>query len=139
MLTFFKTLFFGTWITLTPEPVTLDAEPLEILLSEPISALTQGANVRIDISAHISAVDVISQLDQAKEFMEPGCLAAELITTDGSSYTFDKLHHSAGDDSTQLVLSKRLGAPTDVDFVRVTVKSCKKVTEAVVIWSNWAM
>ena len=139
MLNFLKVLIFGTWVSLTPEPVDLVPPALEIVLEDPISALTPGAHLRIDISQHITGTDVISKLDQAKEFMASECLTAELFSAEGKVYSLDYLYQSTGKDTTELVLARDGGVPVDTDFVKVVIESCKPVSEVVIKWSNFKM
>jgi len=137
VLNFFKVLIFGTWVTLTPEPVDLVPPALEIVLEDPISALTPGAHLRIDVSQHITGTDVISKLDRAKEFMAPKCLTAELFSTEGKVYLLDHLYQSVDKETTELVLTRDVGVPADTDFVKVVVESCKPVSEVIIKWSNF--
>jgi hypothetical protein len=139
VLTLLKVLLFGTWVSLTPDPIYLGQPGIELDLEEPISAITAGAHLRIDISEHITDSDVISRLEQAAKFIESGCLSAILSTGENVSVTLDELGRSGSEDSTHLTLSSASGVPTDVEFVKVSITSCKPIGEVLVKWANYKM
>jgi hypothetical protein len=136
MLTFLKILFLGSWVTLTSEPVDIGPEALKLELDTPISAITPGANIRIDISAYLKQGDISSRLKEAKEFMPQGCLLAQLTDSDGGIHLLDVVSGSADKKTMHLVLSKREGLSTNIDFNEVSITSCKSIQNITVVWAN---
>ncbi len=139
MLTFFKILFFGSWVTITQSPIDINSKPTQIILDKTISAITPGAHLRVDISSYVKASNVIDQLNEAQLFMGSRCLSARLNAKDGKFYILDDLYQSVVGNKTSLVLTNLDGVPTDIEFISIVIKSCKPINSTTLVWVNYRL
>jgi hypothetical protein len=138
MITFLKVLFFGSWVSITSNPVNIGRDALNFYLVErPISAITPGAHLIIDISANISQTNILARISEVEEFMPPGCLVAKFTGIDGSLHLLTEVSGSADNKKTYLNLSKEGGIETDLEFTEISITSCKAVKNINIIWSNF--
>ena len=138
MIDFFRAIFFGQTLLLTPMPVDIQSN-YDLILSAPISAVTEGAYIGIDIaSGYPSKSDVFGALEAAKKEFPKGCVVAELSQSRGNR-TLHMLY-SGGfigtKDGLRLMIEAAANSPIDVKFDKLHVTSCKVIAKARIYWKN---
>ncbi len=139
MKTFFILLFFSKVILLTPDPIILDGV-VTFVPEKPLTAITTGASIQIDISSIIikDKIEGIEEFRQrVKNKFPPHAIEAKLIQKNGDELL---LSHTGGclfnHESTRLSLYPESGVPTDMEFVKVVVKSKIKMEGVTIHWKN---
>ena len=141
MIEFLQILFFAKSLLLTPEPVDIEGE-VTLQLAEPISAITSGAHVRIDVTGSIpSSVDlsnVVAVLDYLAERYPDGSVTATLITRSGEQAILERVSGSTGGERVELIVSSSSGTETDVDFSEMKIVTTTPLRGVTVTWQNHA-
>lgn len=106
-------------------------------LEEPVSALTSGAYIEVDVSSLFETSDVFWAPEAMNEVLPAGSIEASLLTADEEAVelTFQGGFKKAGDEI-WVALHATDGVPTDREFVRITVRSTVRIENAVVQWNN---
>jgi hypothetical protein len=143
MKEFFLILLFSEWVQLTPVPVDVTGE-LVLYPSEPISAITSGAALHVDLEAFLGGVSTketgIAQSRQIfDKLIPPGSVYGLLIAEDGEQVLLDEAFLSLQDDKAWLVLRPNSGVPTGIEFEEVVIRSDIFLKEIVVFWKNHSM
>jgi len=141
MKTFLLILFFSKTVPLTTEPVTITGE-VELLQDEPISAITSGASIKIDITkmlpdANIKSSGFIEAQRLIEERIPFRSTRARLISKDGSEILLSDYGISLSNDSAWYSLSSRTGVPTDLEFTKVIIESSVELTDVTIYWRNY--
>lgn len=141
MKEFFLILFFAESVLLTPEPVDIEGE-VTLQLAEPVSAITSGANVRIDVTGNIAdTVDLsnaVAVLDYLAEQYPDGSVTATLMTDNGNRALLERVSGSTSGEKAELVVSSSSGVQTGVDFSEVEIASTTPLRAVTVTWQNHA-
>jgi hypothetical protein len=143
MKEFFLILLFSEWVQLTPVPVDV-VNKLVLHPSEPISAITSGAALHVDLEVFLSGVGIdetgIAQSRQIfDERIPPGSVYGLLIGEDGEEVLLDEAFLSLQNDKPWLVLRPNSGMPTGIEFEEVVIQSDVVLKEIVVFWKNYSM
>jgi len=80
MKTFFLLLFFSKSVLLTSSPVNLGASWTEIELKKPISAITGGASLQVDVTKQVGYT---TDFEALMKIIPDGTITAELIPEKG--------------------------------------------------------
>jgi len=140
MESFFKLLFFAKTILLTPAAVDIQCE-MVFTPNEPISAITLGATLQIEVSAMIrwtSGESIAEFRDDLNTRFPPGSIHASLIGADDETVMLEfSGGHSFTENSTRLILSAIDGVPTGTDFESVIVTSQIQLDGISVYWQNY--
>jgi len=134
MKEFFLMLFFSKLIVLTPTSVDLTNQWLEIIPQAPLRAITSGAGIYIDVSEVIYRDTNDEKLEK---LFPPGSIVVKLI--DKKGYEFIMLNgraYATSENRIELVLLSKSPIPTDRKFVKVLIKSKKRIEKVKVIWQN---
>ena len=141
MIEFLQILFFAKSVLLTPEPIDIKGE-ISLQLAEPVSALTSGAHVRIDVTRNIpSSVDlpnVVAVLDYLAERFPDGSVTATLMTVAGERVILERVSGSTSGERAEVVISSPSGVQTDIDFSEVKVATTTPLRAVTVTWQNHA-
>ena len=78
MLEMIQILLFGGFFTLTPEPISIDETPLQIVFSKPITAINCSASFNVKISEQITSDSYSEAIKEAKSKFKDGCIKIEL-------------------------------------------------------------
>ena len=135
MKEFFLMLFFAKSILLTPGGVDLTHEWLQILLDEPLEAITSGAAIYVDVTKHVDADISIDELDDT---FPPGTIKVRLVREasqdtlleNNSAYTFEE-------GKVYLNLDAADGVPTDKGFTEMYIQSSKPLGGVSLVWTNY--
>lgn len=84
MKEFLTMLFFGSSLLLTPAPIDIGKEWVNLIPKKPIEAVNGGARLCLDITKAIGKIDDTGVLDK---MLPAGTIEAELITEKGASFT----------------------------------------------------
>ena len=109
-------------------------------LPEPVSAITSGAHVRIDVTrslpSNIDTSNVIAVLDYLKAKYPDGSVTATLVTESGQTTILDRVGGSAGGEVAELTLWTLSGVETGVDFSELKIETTTRLEGATVLWQN---
>jgi hypothetical protein len=141
MLDFIFILFLSKTVLLTSEFVDISSSDSSYVLNlqEPISAITSGASIQIDVTEMLSKSidrDIIKTRKNIANMFSGGSIEAIL-----SNATVDiNLKYEGGNlisnDSIKLALYAE-NIPTDTDFNVVTLKSSVNLERVKVYWKNY--
>lgn len=147
MKTFFLILFFSKVILLSSESITIDSEWIEIRPEKKLSAITGGANLRLEIPPDDYRIqkidktgDIFKQLDTA---FPQGEIEAILIGENNLSIRLNRRRFLISDftfskeDSVHLTLYPEHGMPTKIKFKMVKIRSNKKIENIKIYWKNY--
>ena len=141
MKEFFLILFFAKSLLLTPEPIDIEAE-VTLQLAEPVSAVTSGAHLRIDVTHSIAGSvelpNVEAVLDYLAERYPDGSVTATLTTGSGEQAILERVSGSTGGERAELIVSSSSGIQTDVDFSEVKIATKTPLQSVTVTWQNHA-
>ncbi len=143
MLDFFTILFFSKTTLLTPEYVDVGISPdrYELTLNKPISAITRGAGIEIDVSKTILA-DGASSILQIREEVAAsfpkGSITATLIGKGGEIQLTYQGNSMIGANSVRLDLSN-VGIPTNQKFERLVLVTEVELASVKIYWRNYKL
>ena len=139
MKTFFLILFFAKSVAITTEPIDI-SHGISFHLTEPISAITSGAHVRIDLtSSLVGTVDLsntVSVLDYLREHFPNGSITGTLTAMSGETITLDWLGSATSGDDAKLILASSSGVPTDMAFSELKIDTSIELSDVNIIWQN---
>lgn len=139
MKTLIIILLFGKTILLTPNPISIDNDAIVLKLSEPISAITKGASIQIEVTSMLSSYDVSDVIEAqgvVKELFPEGTISASLNNDDDDkvvlSYDGGILYNRK---HTRLSLYSD-DMPTKIKWDNVTIRSEVELIDVLVLWRN---
>ncbi len=141
MIDFFLILFFSKTVLLTPNFVDISGNmgEYELYLDEPISAITQGASIQVDVWEMLSVnddKDVIQIRDAISNRFPDGSIEGTLFGDDKEVRVLFRGGVLVSKDSARLVLSSDK-MPTSVDFSKVFVRSSIELERVRIYWKNY--
>lgn len=139
MKTLFLILLFSKVVLLTPEPITVNGK-YELVLKDPIEAITSGAGIQIDVSSQISwdGDDILDFRKQLSEKYPPGTITAELVSTSGERVVLTYTGYTAfNDESARLLLNAEPGMPINVEFDKLIVQTSIELEAIKIFWKNY--
>jgi hypothetical protein len=133
-------LIFGSFVTLTDEPVDLAVGVNQIPLRKPISAINSGATVYVDVTSLVPA-EAMANVFLARQWVEENvpmrCQSAVLA---GDRLERVKLefngYSSYNKQSLWLSLDASNGIPLRQDFSELTLSSCMALPGVLIYWKN---
>lgn len=141
MKEFFLILFFAKSVALTPEPIDIVSD-VTFELAEPVSAITSGAHVRIDVSrtlpGNLDASDPVAVLDYLSVQFPDGSVSATLTTGSGQSQILDRVGGASDGTRAELMVSSSTGVETGTDFSELTIETTVRLNSVTVVWQNHA-
>lgn len=140
MKEFFLILFLGKSLVLTPMPIDL-ADEVTLELGAPVSAVTSGAHLRIDVTrsvpSSIDLADVVDVLDYLAGQFPAGSVTATLTSDTGAAQVLDEIGGSSDGKTAELIVSSAAGVPTGIDFSRLKIVTTVPLTAVTVTWQNY--
>lgn len=137
MKTLFLILFFGRSFLLTPEPVTIGETWVELTPKKPLSAITSGAALYVDVTQETGFVSITGGLEK---IIPKNTVTAELIPESGAPIKISNHWSAHSKDEVRLILAPENGRlPTDIKFKAVKIRSMKPIRGAKVIWKNYTL
>jgi hypothetical protein len=141
MKEFFLILLFAKSIVITAEPIDI-RNSVSLSMAEPVSAITSGAHVRIDVTNSLVGTtdfsNIVSVLDHLKMQFPVGSVVAILTTTTGEKMILDKVSGSTNGENAELVLSSSSGLPTGIEFSELKIESSIELLGVTIIWQNYS-
>ena len=138
ILTMLKILLFGGSTLLTPEPIDINTNIFTIEPKSSIEAITKGASLNIDVSQYILSEKMTDGFNEIKEKFPQGCITATLISEQGQKVVLDKSSGRWGGAKKMVNLHAANGVPTDIEFNKIELVSCKEIKSTKVTWYNYS-
>lgn len=135
MKTFFAILFFSKIVLLTPEPINIGAQWAEVRLSEPLSAVTQGAVLFVDVT---NIAGMTRDFGALERMFPAGTIEAELFKRNGGSIVLRSSGGAALSKSAVELLMYNTRMPVDVEFVRLRIRSDRDLKGVSLRWQNYS-
>jgi hypothetical protein len=141
MVDFLFILLFSKTVLLTPDFITIDnfSDGYKVALNKPISAITSGASIQIDVSKMdlLSIKRSITETRNivAKEFP----VRSVKVTLKGEGEKVQLIYQGAilaNNDGVRLVLSSDK-IPIDVNFNEVIVRTNVELQRVKIYWKNY--
>ena len=130
-------MFFGRTFLLTPEPVSISESWLELTPQKPISAVTGGAALHVDVTQEIGYVSITGDLER---IIPPGTVTAELIPESGAPIRITNGPSGHGKEDVFLILVPENGeVPTDTKFRKIRIRSVRPLKRAKISWRNYTL
>jgi hypothetical protein len=138
MIDFLLSLIFGSITLLTPAPIDIQHKTL-ITLSKPISAITDGATIQIDMSSTIPAKNgLMDGLDAAKTAYPTRSITGMLSQSKGMTSVqyifFGQIIMTK--EGARILLEPTTKLPKKVKFDRVTIVSEVELKQVKLYWKN---
>lgn len=134
-----KALIFGGTTLLTPTPIEIGHEWINLTSSKDLSAITPGATLQIEINSHVpTSMNIIDRLTLAETLFPEGCVQARLIAKDRKIISLSNVGVAASNTQTVLQLSADHGVPTDIAFSNVQLRADCEVKKVLVSWHNFS-
>lgn len=137
---FLSILFFAKTVLLTPVPIDLFGD-LDMRLRTPLTAITSGASVQVNVSSMISKPEKEGILEfgrRVESAFPPGTLEAKLTGKDGQEVRLRYVgKYAYSSDAVVLLLTADNGVPKNVEFERIVVTSHIKLKSVLVSWKNY--
>lgn len=130
-----RILFLGKVVALTPAGVTLTSDLQEFSAREPLEVITEGANLRLDVSSLLRAHGAAEAFEISDKLFPSGCIKAEGVLTNGDSHYFSLQTTSYAPESVELILQSptvRVG----MRFKLFRLSSCRRVERSSLTWRN---
>ncbi len=142
MKEFLLILFFSKTFLLTPDPVNFIGE-MELFPEEPLSAITSGASLQIDVSNFTKGINIknngiIESRKLLKEIIPEGSVNAILYSKDGE-VPLDESGFALSNSGVILMLSSKTGVPVDIEFDKVKIISRIEFKDVQVYWKNFKL
>ena len=138
IFTLLNILIFGGSTILTAEPVDINTKILTIKPESSIEAITNGASLNIDVSQYILAEKMTDGFKEINEKFPQGCITATLITEHGEKVVLSKSSGRWGGAKKMVNLHAQNGVPTDIEFNKIELSSCKEIKTTKVTWYNYS-
>jgi len=141
-MNFFWILLFGSFVALTERPIDLVAGVNDVPLRVPISAVTHGASIFVDITSMIPKDEVTIELSRrwVEKNVSAGCLQAVLQADNTGPVALEfKGSSSFEPGKVFLILASAGAVPVRKDFRRLSLTSCVPLSQVMVYWRNYQM
>jgi hypothetical protein len=137
MKTLLLILFFGKTVLLTSAPVDLTEKWIELVPKKPISAITGGAALYVDVTQDTGYVSITGGLEK----MIPNwTVTAELIQETGPPIVITNTASAHNGKEVALILTRENESmPTDTKFKKVRIRSSRPIKRTSVTWRNYTM
>lgn len=137
---FIKILVFSKTVLLTPNSVTFVGD-YEIQPREPVTAITTGASLQIDISSLSSGISVsergiIEARESLRDLIPEGSVKAVLYGEE-ESVLLNDAHFLLSNNGAMIVLSASTGVPVNVEFREIKVSSKLELRNVEIYWKNY--
>ncbi len=134
-------LLFGSFVSLSDQPTNLAVGTHDVPLKKPLSAITSGAALYIDVTSMVPKDELT--VDGSRKWVErsvdPGCLKATLQPDGEASVPLEfRGGFSFAPDSLHLILSgPGFAVPVRQDFKKLTLTNCVPLRQVRIYWANY--
>lgn len=130
-------LFFGSSLLLTPKPIDVGKEWLELIPKKPIKAITGGGTLYVDITNTVGNLRDVATLDTK---FPKGTIEAELVPESGKTIKLKNGSvYSYNQDNVRVIMLPETEMPVNVKFHKVRLRSGTIIRSATVTWSNYKL
>jgi len=134
-----QALFLGGITVLTPQPIDIGATWVRIDATKPLSAITSGAALQLDITALVPPpANLIDRMATADRLFPRGCVHARLVTSTGSEVALSNAGAAASDTNTYLIVDASSGVPTGIKFPTVIISATCSMKKVTLSWQNYS-
>jgi hypothetical protein len=137
VLIFLKILFFGATIQLNQNPITVNDQGFTFSPTKNLNVVTTGAHLKIDTANDIKASEIFEARELSAKKYPAGCVTAKFLATDNTIYNFQNTGILLSKDNTMITLSAIDKLNTELEFKKVTIKSCNPINNTNITWSNY--
>lgn len=142
MKEFFLILFFSKWVALTPQAIDIVNE-IVLNPDKPLTAITGGAGVHIDLSNVAPAVGIKQtgieeSMRILSELIPPEGVSGYLLTGEGQRISLDKAFFALENDRAWMILTSSSGIPAGLEFVTLSIRSSVEIRGVLVYWKNYS-
>lgn len=114
---------------------------MELIPKEPLTAITSGASLQIDVSnfvkgASIKEQGIVESRKLLKEMIPEGSVNAILYSKGGEVYLDDN-GFALSNSGAMLTLSSKTGVPVDIEFDKVKIISQIEFKDIQISWKNF--
>jgi hypothetical protein len=135
---FFLVLFFSKTILLTPNPITIYEGATQLDLIEPISAITEGAGLFIDVDSMLAMKErsnIIKTRNKIGELFPEGFITVTLSNASGDIQIL-RYDGSAMVNRDKAYLGLYGKVPLDTEWTSITINSKMELRDISIIWKN---
>jgi hypothetical protein len=137
MWTLLKILLFGATVVVHPGPIEIGAEPIVVTPQTPLTAITSGANLDLDVTSYFPTSETLVERFRRADVLFPSeCAHVTLMTRDGKSVLLTSNGISVGEKDIRLVFSAKGGVPEDPGYVRIELSSQCPIKGKDLRWHN---
>jgi len=137
MKTLLLILFFGKTTLLTLHPVDINTEWIEIIPKKPLTAITSGAALDVDVTPMTGYVSITGGLEK---IIPKHTVTAELIPESGAPIVITNRGSGHGKDNVFLILGpEKGGMPIDIKFKKIRIRSATPLKQVKVRWRNYSL
>jgi len=136
MKEFFTMLFFGSSLLLTPVPIDIGKEWVNLTPKKQIKAINCGAKLFLDITKSVGNIDAVGLLDK---MLPAGTIEAELIPETGPSYVLRNSSAYGFSDNKVLAILMADSVPLNIKFNKVRLRSSIRLKSVTVTWMNYSL
>lgn len=142
MKEFFLILLFSKWVVLTPQAIDI-ANEIVLSPEKPLTAITGGAGVHIDLSDFAPAVGIKQTgIEESMRILNESIpregVSGYLLTAEGQRISLDKAFFSLENNQAWMVLTSSSGIPTGPEFVTLSIRSSVEIPGVLVYWKNYS-
>lgn len=134
-------LLFGSFVSLSDQPMNLTAGTHDVPLKKPLSAITSGAALYIDVTSMVPKDELTIEGSRrwVERSVEPGCLKAALQTNGETTVPLEfRGGFSSAPDSLHLILpGPGSSVPVRQEFNKLTVSNCMPLWQVRLYWANY--
>jgi len=134
-------LLFGSFVSLSDQPMNLAAGTHDVPLKKPLSAITAGAALYVDVTSMVPKNEMT--IDGSRRWVEEnvthGCLQAALQADDITTIPLEfRGGFSSAPESLYLILSgPDRAVPVRQDFKKLSLTSCMPLRQVRLYWTNY--
>ncbi len=135
---FFLVLFFSKAILLTPNPITIYEGTTKLDLIEPISAITEGAGLFIDVDSMLAMKErsnIIKTRNKIDELFPEGFITVALLNTSGDMQVL-RYEGSVMVNRDKAYLGLYGKVPLETEWTSITINSKMELRDISIIWKN---
>lgn len=134
MIEFFTLLFFSGSLLLTPKPIDIGKEWVNLIPNKPIEAVNGGASLELEVTKAVGNADDVAKLDK---MLPAGTIEAELIPEKGLPFILrNSSAYVFSDNKVSVKMMANSAVPTKIKFNRVRVRSSVSIKSVSVTWIN---
>ena len=134
MKTFLLILFFGKSVLLTSTPIDLGASWTVIEFSKPISAITGGAALSVDVTTEIGYK---TNFEAMRKQLPDHTILAELVPERGETIVLSNSSFRHSNKDVSAILNPVSAIPAGVKFKRLRIRSTKLIRNVSLTWNNY--